>query len=191
MIRKFLLLSFTLGSSLLFIFQLTVLQLFNSDYTERSLNNAIQERPIYPTRGLIYDRNRTLWVANKPVYDLMIVPENMTPFDTLELTKSLKISKNQLSKQIQDAKKFSRKLPSVVMRQLSMSEVGILQEKMWKYPGFYFQKKSTRDYVLPIGANVLGYTSETNQKEIKTKLNRNESYKVVGFDYQYIISSKY
>jgi|TARA_X000000950_G_scaffold199299_1_gene240002 penicillin-binding protein 2 len=169
MIRKFLLLSFTLGSSLLFIFQLTVLQLFNSDYTERSLNNAIQERPIYPTRGLIYDRNRTLWVANKPVYDLMIVPENMTPFDTLELTKSLKISKNQLSKQIQDAKKFSRKLPSVVMRQLSMSEVGILQEKMWKYPGFYFQKKSTRDYVLPIGANVLGYTSETNQKEIKTK----------------------
>ena len=106
MIRKFLLLSFTLGSSLLFIFQLTVLQLFNSDYTERSLNNAIQERPIYPTRGLIYDRNRTLWVANKPVYDLMIVPENMTPFDTLELTKSLKISKNQLSKQIQDYRKL-------------------------------------------------------------------------------------
>ncbi|MBL6870294.1 MAG: penicillin-binding protein 2, partial [Flavobacteriaceae bacterium] len=71
MIRKFLLLSFTLGSSLLFIFQLTTLQLFNSDYTERSLNNAVQKRPIYPTRGLIYDRNGTLWVANKPVYDLM------------------------------------------------------------------------------------------------------------------------
>ena len=45
----------------------------------------------------------------------------------------------------------------------------LFQEKMWKYPGFYFQKKSTRDYVLPIGANVLGYISETNQSEIKSK----------------------
>jgi cell division protein FtsI/penicillin-binding protein 2 len=169
MIRKFLLLSFTLGSSLLFIFQLTTLQLFNSDYTERSLNNAVQKRPIYPTRGLIYDRNGTLWVANKPVYDLMVVPENLNAFDTLELSKSLKITKKTLLTQIQEAKRFSRKLPSVVMRQLSLAEVGILQEKMWKYPGFYFQKKSTRDYLLPIGANVLGYTSETNQDEIKTK----------------------
>lgn len=169
MIRKFLLLSFTLGSSLLFIFQLTTLQLFNSDYTERSLNNAIQKRPIYPTRGLIYDRNGTLWVANKPVYDLMVVPENLDAFDTLELSKSLKISKETLLTKIQEAKRFSRKLPSVVMRQLSLAEVGILQEKMWKYSGFYFQKKSTRDYLLPIGANVLGYTSETNQNEIKTK----------------------
>jgi len=38
---------------------------------------------------------------------------------------------------------------------------------MWKFPGFYFQKKSTRDYILPIGSNILGYTSETNQNEIK------------------------
>jgi len=169
MIRKFLLLSFTLGSSLLFIFQLTTLQLFNSDYTQRSLNNAIEERPIYPNRGLIYDRNGTLWVANKPVYDLMVVPENLNAFDTLELITSLKISKEELLSQIQSAKRFSRKLPSVVIRQLSMAEVGILQEKMWKYPGFYFQKKSTRDYLLPIGSNVLGYISEANQYEIKTK----------------------
>ena len=93
MIRKFLLLSFTLGSALLFIFQLSVLQLFNSEYRERSLNNAVQARPVYPTRGLIYDRNGSLWVANKPVFDLMVVPENLNSFDTLELTKSLKMMK--------------------------------------------------------------------------------------------------
>ena len=169
MIRKFLLLSFTLGSALLFIFQLSVLQLFNSEYRERSLNNAVQARPVYPTRGLIYDRNGSLWVANKPVFDLMVVPENLNSFDTLELTKSLKISKKELLFQLQNAKRFSKKLPSVVLRELSMSEVAVFQEKMWKYPGFYFQKKSTRDYVLPIGANVLGYISETNQSEIKSK----------------------
>ena len=163
MIRKIVLLSLILGSSLLFIFQLMALQLFNSDYTERSLNNAIQKRPIYPTRGLIYDRNGVLWVANKPVYDLMVVPENLTSFDTLELISKLDFSKEELLKQINRAKRFSKKLPSVILRQLSMEEVALFQEKMWKFPGFYFQKKSTRDYILPIGANILGYTSETNQ----------------------------
>ncbi len=85
MIRKIVLLVFTAGSSLLFITQLVLLQLINSDYSERSRKNAIQERPIYPTRGLIYDRNNNLLVANKPVYDLMVVPENINSFDTLAL----------------------------------------------------------------------------------------------------------
>ena len=100
MIRRTILLAFTLVSSLLFIFQLMALQLFSSDYSERSLNNALEKRPIYPTRGLIYDRNGTLWVANKPVYDLMVVPENLGFFDTLELTSDLNISKEELLNQI-------------------------------------------------------------------------------------------
>jgi penicillin-binding protein 2 len=169
MIRKFILVSFTVGSCLLFLFQLVALQLFKSDYTERSLSNAIQERPVYSTRGLIFDRNGTLWVANKPVYDLMVVPENLLAFDTISLTSNLNISKEELEQKIKEAKSFSYKLPSVVSRQLNMEEVAQLQEKMWKFPGFYFQKKSARDYKLTTGANVLGYTSETNRYEIKTK----------------------
>ncbi|MGA0896043.1 MAG: penicillin-binding protein 2 [Flavobacteriaceae bacterium] len=169
MIRKFILVSFTVGSCLLFLFQLVALQLFNSDYTERSLINAIQERPVYSTRGLIFDRNGALWVANKPVYDLMVVPENLMAFDTVSLTSNLNISKEELEQKIKEAKSFSYKLPSVVLRQLNMQEVAQLQEKMWKFPGFYFQKKSARDYKLTAGANVLGYTSETNRYEIKTK----------------------
>ena len=54
---------------------------------------------------------------------------------------------------------------------MSLSEISIIQEKMWKFPGFYFQKKTTRDYVLPIGTNILGYISETNKEELKMKPN--------------------
>ena len=186
MIRRIVLLAFTLVSCLLFIFQLMALQLFNSEYSERSLNNAIVKRPVYPTRGLIYDRNGTLWVANKPVYDLMIVPENLNSFDTLELTSGLNISKEELLNQIKDAKNFSKKLPSVILRQLSMAEAAKLQEKMWKFPGFYFQKKSTRDYLLPIGSNILGYTSETNRHEIKpsaSKVLEIDNLKLLGVNY--------
>ena len=169
MIRKNLLFYFTLGVSAIFIFQLIRLQLFNSEYSERSLSNATLERTVYPPRGLIYDRNGKLWVSNKPVYDLMVVPENLKVFDTLELTQNLKISKKELIEKIRNAKQFSKKLPSVIERQLSLSEISIFQEKLWKFPGFYFQKKTTRDYLLPIGGNVLGYTSETNKRELKMK----------------------
>ena len=169
MIPKNILFYITLSVSVIFIFQLMILQLFKSEYSERSLSNATLERTVYPPRGLIYDRNGKLWVSNKPVYDLMVVPENLRQFDTLELTQNLKISKNELIEKIGNANKFSKKLPSIIERQLSLSEISIFQEKMWKFPGFYFQKKTTRDYILPIGGNILGYISEINKRELKMK----------------------
>lgn len=169
MIRKFVLLSFTLGSSLLFLIQLISLQIFNQDYSELSLNNALEKRPIYPTRGLIYDRNGTLLVANQPVYDLMVIPENTLSFDTLELISFLEISKEELINSLQKAKRFSSKRSSVVSRQISKEKQALFKEKIWKYSGFYFQKKTIRDYSLPIASNILGYTSEINPTELKNK----------------------
>ena len=169
MIRKFVLLSFTLGSSLLFIIQLISLQIFNQDYSELSLNNALEKRPIYPTRGLIYDRNGTLLVANQPVYDLMMIPENTFSFDTLEMISFLEISKEELINSLQKAKRFSSRRPSVVSRQISKEKQALFKEKIWKYTGFYFQKKTIRDYSLPIASNILGYTSEINPTELKNK----------------------
>mgnify|MGYP001157967053 CR=1 FL=1 len=169
MIRKFILLSFTLGSSLLFLIQLVSLQIFNQDYNELSLNNAVEKRPIYPTRGLIYDRNGTLLVSNQPVYDLMVIPENIIPFDTLELISFLNLPKEELIDRLKDAKRFSSKRPSVISRQISKEKQALFQEKIWKYSGFYFQKKTIRDYNLSIASNILGYTSEINPAELKSK----------------------
>ena len=169
MIRKNILFYFSLAVSAIFICQLIILQLFKPEYSMRSLSNATLEQTVYPPRGLIYDRNGKLWVSNKPAYDLMVVPENLRQFDTLELTQDLKISKKELIEKIGNAEEFSKKLPSIIERQLSFSEISIFQEKMWKFPGFYFQKKTTRDYILPIGGNILGYISETNKRELKMK----------------------
>lgn len=150
MIKRFVLLSFTLGSALLFIFKLISLQIINKDFSERSLSNAIEERPVYPTRGLIFDRNGILLVSNQPVYDLMIVPENLVEFDTLELISFLDISKEELTKQIQQARRFSTKIPSVISKQISKEKQAIFQEKIWKYPGFYFQKKLSVIILFPL-----------------------------------------
>ena len=100
MIRKYILLSFTLGTTLVFLIQLVKLQIFNPDYNDLSLSNAVEKRPIYPTRGLIYDRNGKLLVANQPVYDLMVIPENTSSFDTLELLSFLELSKEDIIKKL-------------------------------------------------------------------------------------------
>ena len=92
MIRKVILLGITGLSSLLFIIQLVSIQLINPRYKKLSENNAIIELPIFPERGLIFDRNEKLLVANQPAYDLMAIPENVKVFDSLELSSILGIT---------------------------------------------------------------------------------------------------
>ena len=169
MIRKYFFIGVIALVSFGFTAQLVYLQLVQNKYKLLSDNNAILKQTIYPERGLIYDRNGTLLVGNQPAYDLLYVPENGSAFDTLEVCQIISISKVDLIQQIRKAKKYSYKLPSIITQQVSQEEYALFQEKNWKYPGFYLQKKSIRDYHIQSMANVLGYISEVNSNELKNR----------------------
>ena len=173
--KEYLLAVFIISISFIYLFQLISLQIFNDDYQVLSESNAIYKKTIYPERGLIYDRNNKLIVANQPSYDLMLIPENLKAFDTLEICSILKIDPNLLIKKINEAKSFSVKLPSIVLRQITKEQNALFQEKIWKYPGFFIQKKSLRDYKISIASNLLGYISEVNENEIN-----DQSYYNIG-----------
>lgn len=173
--KEYLLAIFIISISLIYLFQLFNLQIFNDDYQLLSESNAIYKKTIYPERGLIYDRNNKLMVANQPSYDLMLIPENLKAFDTLEICSILKIDSNLLLKKINEAKSFSVKLPSIILRQITKEQNALFQEKIWKYPGFFIQKKSLRDYKISIASNLLGYISEVNNNEIN-----DQSYYNIG-----------
>ena len=173
--KEYLLAIFIISISLIYLFQLFNLQIFNDDYQLLSESNAIYKKTIYPERGLIYDRNNKLIVANQPSYDLMLIPENLKAFDTLEICSILKIDSNLLLKKINEAKSFSIKLPSIILRQITKEQNALFQEKIWKYPGFFIQKKSLRDYKISIASNLLGYISEVNENEIN-----DQSYYNIG-----------
>jgi len=165
MIRKNLLVWVTLISSVIFVIQLASLQLsrdsFNTDF-------AIQEISVYPERGLIFDRNGELLVANQPMYELIIIPENTVEFDTVQLSNLIGIEQNELSERISSAKKYSTKLPSVIKSQISKEKNAYLQEKIWLFEGFYLRKNSVRDYISPFASNVIGYTGEVDQNDINS-----------------------
>ena len=164
MLKKYLLIWLTISVSLIFIMRLVSLQLSNDSYFNSDF--AIQELSVYPERGLIYDRNGNLLVANQPSYELIIVPENTTEFDTISFAKLIDMNPDELKKEINSSIKYSTKLPSVIKSQISKERNAFLQEKIWLFEGFYLRKNSVRDYIKPFASNVIGYTGEVDKNDI-------------------------
>lgn len=165
--RKLLLLSTVVIVGLIFIARLFYLQVYNQSTYNLYEDNAIRKVYDYPKRGYVYDRNGKLLVANQPSYDVMIIPREVEPLDTLEFCNLLKITKEDFKKKYDKAYHYSPRLPSPFVAQLSKEDYALLQEKMRKFEGFYIQKRSLRDYQTNIGANVLGDIGEVNNAIIQ------------------------
>ena len=164
MLKKYILIWLTIIVSVIFIIRLASLQLssdsyFNSDF-------AIQELSVYPERGLIFDRNGNLLVANQPSYELIIIPENTSEFDTISFANLIDMNLDELKKEINSSIAYSTKLPSVIKSQISKEKNAFLQEKIWLFEGFYLRKNSVRDYIKPFASNVIGYTGEVDRNDI-------------------------
>ena len=70
--RRWLVISLTFAVVVVFILRLFFLQLISSDYKQRAENNAYYVLSTIPSRGVIFDRNGQLLVANRPIFDLRL-----------------------------------------------------------------------------------------------------------------------
>ena len=165
--RQFLLFISIIAVGILFLSRLFYLQIYDANNYSLFEDNAIRKVYDYPKRGFVYDRNGKLLVANQPSYDVMVIPREVEPLDTLEFCSLLKIDKAQFIKKFNKARRYSPRLPSVFVSHLSKEDYAVLQEKMRKFDGFYIQKRSLRSYETTIGANVLGDIGEVNNRDIK------------------------
>lgn len=153
---------------IVYIIRLFYLQVLNNSYDIPTLNNsAVKVAYDYPERGYIYDRNGVLLVANQLSYDIMVIPQEVKPLDTLEFCDLLKISKVDFIRKFEKARNYSPRIPSTFLPQLSKTDYAYLQEKMYKFKGFYIQKRSLRTYPIKSAPNVLGYISEVNEQMIE------------------------
>ena len=59
-------------AALLLLGRIFSLQILNNRYKEKASSNATIYETIYPTRGIIYDRNGQILVGNKVAYDIMV-----------------------------------------------------------------------------------------------------------------------
>ncbi|MEO9512601.1 MAG: penicillin-binding transpeptidase domain-containing protein [Flavobacteriaceae bacterium] len=173
--KKLLLSSIIVIIGFTFIGRLSYLQLFRFSPDQILDDPAIKKIYDYPERGYIYDRHGELMVGNQPAYDVMVIPREVKPLDTIEFCELLSIDKASFIKKMSRARSYSPRLPSVLVPQLSKEDYARLQEKMRHYTGFYIQKRSLRYYTTNGAANVLGYISEVNEGDL-----RNNPYYVAG-----------
>lgn len=166
--RKILLFILVGLTGLLFLGRVLYLQVINPSFAALSERNAVKVEHIYPNRGFIFDRNGKLLVSNQPTYDVMVIPRKVKTFDTITFAKLLQITPQHLAQQLDKAKIYSPRLPSVVVNHVSKEDYAYLQEKMRNFSGFYIQKRALRDYQVDNGANVLGYISQVNRSEVKS-----------------------
>ncbi len=166
-VRKFVIGTLIILAVLIFIGRLFFIQVMDSSYKFSADNNSQRYVTQYPARGLIYDRNGKLLVYNEAAYDLMVNPMQLTAFDTASLCQLVNITKETLLTNLKNAKIYSRYKPSVILKQLSSKTYAVLQEQLYKYPGFFVQPRTLRKYANKSAAHLLGYVGEVDNNIIK------------------------
>ena len=158
----------------IYIIRLFTLQLLSDDYKRNADSNAFLKKIEFPSRGAITDRHGELLVYNQPAYDVMVIMnEESGKLDTLEFCRALGITKEffiQRMKDIKDRSKnpgYSRFTQQLFMSQLSEKEFSVFYEKIFRFPGFYVQKRSIRQYNYPYAAHVLGDVGEVSPRDIE------------------------
>lgn len=165
--RKYVIMAVVVLAALILIVRLFIIQVVKDTYRLSADNNVLRYVTQYPARGLIYDRNNKYLVYNQAAYDLMVVPAQVTKIDTASFCGLLGITKSSFRERMNSAVSYSRRAPSVFLKQISAETYAGLQEKMFLFPGFYVQPRTLRKYSQPVAAHLLGYVSEVDEGIIR------------------------
>lgn len=171
--RKYVIAGFICVIVAIYIIRLFNLQVNNDKYKINADSNAFLRRTVYPARGLVYDRNGELVVFNQPAYDVMLVPKDVTDFDTTAFCNTLGITREQLRAKWDEMKDprrnpgYSSYTPQKLLAHLSPEDYGRLQEKLYLFPGFFIQKRTVRQYNHLAGANILGNIREVSISDLE------------------------
>ena len=152
------------------IAKLFAIQILDDKYKINASNNSMVYDIIYPTRGIIYDRNGKIIVGNKVAYDILVTPKEVEPFDTLLLADALNITPEFLRGKMAEYRKNRKRIgyqSMVMLKQIPPETYMKFAEIQYKFKGFKGQVRSIRDYPVNAGGNLLGYVSEVDQSYIK------------------------
>ncbi len=158
---------------LIYLIRLFTLQIMSEDYKKYADSNAFLNKTQYPSRGVMYDRNGSLLVYNQPAYDVTMVMKEVENLDTLDFCRTLGITPDYYVRRIRELKDkrsnpgYSPYTHQVFMTQLSAEECAVFQEKLFKFPGFYIQRRTIRQYSYNAAAHVLGDIAEVSKKDIE------------------------
>jgi len=159
------------AAALILIGRLFVIQILDDSYKIDASNNSMVYTTIYPTRGIIYDRNGKILVGNKVAYDILVTPKEVSEFDTLALSMALDVPVDFIKEKMDGYYRNRRRIgyqSVVMMKQLPPETYMKFAEISYMFPGFRGQPRSIRQYPYNAGGNLLGYVSEVDSRYIES-----------------------
>jgi penicillin-binding protein 2 len=154
---------------LVFFARLIQLQLIYGDWYGRiSAENSIRVTPREPVRGLVFDRNGTLVVDNRPAFTLTLLPYEFDRSTVPALAKLLGLEESFILDRLRKGEQYSRFAPVKIKRNIDPFTVATLEENREKFPGVELEVESKRFYATKASAShLLGYTKEISEAQLK------------------------
>ena len=175
------------GIFAILFFRFYHLQIYqHSKYEAKAGNNSVRKISLHAPRGIIYDRNAIPIVDNRQIYDLSVIPFDVTnQFDYRMVSKRTGVSSIELKEKIAKGKKsFHRFRPIPIKRHINFETRSHLEENKLSLPGTIFSEFPARTY--PVKAkltHVLGYLRAVTELSVSIP-NQELDYKlgdVFGF----------
>ncbi len=167
--RKYVLQVLFLACAAMLMFRSCHLQLLDTEFRNQAQETGTQGVTLYPSRGLIYDRNGQLMVHNDAMYDIKVTYNEIQNLDTAKLCQLLDISletfKENLNKDF-GSNRFKKYVPFVFLSKVDAQTYTRFQENQYEFPGFYAELRNVRSYNYKSGAHVLGYISEVSPNQV-------------------------
>ena len=137
-------------------------------YQTRSNSNRIKLLPVAPNRGLIYDRNGVILADNKPVYSLVVIPEQThdLKLSIEKISSLLNISDYRKEKFFSSVKRKRRFKEIELHPRLSEKQVAVFSVNQHKFPGVFVDARLKRYYPFrQLTTHNLGYVARINRKD--------------------------
>ena len=181
--RKIVIILFILSVGIIYSFRLFYLQVIDDSWTLRAQEIAEKRKEITPPRAIIFDRNGKKIVSNRTYYNLMMVEAEITNLDTVAFAKLIGLTLPEVRTRFYQIKKGeglyynpnTRKTTSnyqkirayPFLKELTLEEIAEIAPHLDRFPGFYEEVTSMRQYPFANGANILGYLSEVTKEDIE------------------------
>jgi penicillin-binding protein 2 len=182
--RQFIIIGAFVFAASVLLLRAVQMQLLDTSYQNKAAAITIEKNILYPSRGVIYDRNGKLLVYNNPLYDLMVTYKQVSKkMDTVKFCRLLGIDSVTFKLNLEKdwkAGRFSKAIPFPFMTMVPPETFARFQESMSEFPGFFVQVRNVRGYPQHNGAHLLGYLNEVNQFHTRDSVGIYENGDYIG-----------
>ena len=179
-------------AAVVILYKVAEIQLFDASYSQRAENTTLENKTLYPSRGLIFDRNNELLVYNNPIYDIKVIYNNLDDrMNRQKLCDLLDLNNEELSERLEKDwtnYRYSKAVPFTFMKNVRAEKIAAFEESLHEFPGFYTTLRNVRGYQHPIASHILGYISEVDRETVESSdgvYSQGDYIGTTGIEYRY------